>query len=121
MFRTNGRDVNGQGKSLDSPGPYGPPGERGASIVAGQVAMATGCSGQRTMPTCAAGSPIDCRDCKRRQGRSRGRSACCTERCRGTVEWKEEEKMWKNNGRICENHEEIAKKMKAKFLIERIC
>ena len=29
--------------------------------------------------------------------------------------------MQKNDGRICENYEEIMKKMKAKFLIERIC
>ena len=28
--------------------------------------------------------------------------------------------MWKNSGRICENCEKIAKKMKGKFLIDRI-
>ena len=39
---------------------------------------------------------------------------------RGTAEWKEEEKMQKNGGRIGENYEAIPKKMKAKFL-ERIC
>ena len=29
--------------------------------------------------------------------------------------------MWKNSGSICENYEEVAKKMKAKFLVDRIC
>ena len=87
----------------------------------GQVAMATDRSGRRTMPTGAAGSPIGCRDCERRQGWSRGRSAHCTEHRGGTTEWKVEERMQKNGGRIGENYEEIMKKMKAKSLIERIC
>ena len=45
----------------------------------------------------------------------------CTEHCGGTTEWKVEERMQKNGGWIGENYEEIKKRMKAKFLIERIC
>ena len=41
------------------PGPLVPLGRRGELIVAGQVAMATGRDGRRTMPTGGAGSPID--------------------------------------------------------------
>ena len=41
------------------PGPLVPFGRRGELIVAGQVAMATGCDGRQTMPTGGAGSPID--------------------------------------------------------------
>ena len=37
------------------------------------------------------------------------------------MEWKEEERVQKNGGRIGERNEEITKKIKAKFLIERIC
>ena len=44
----------------------------------------------------------------------------CTEHRGGTAEWKVEERMQKNGGRIGENYEEIKKKMKAEFLIERI-
>ena len=40
------------------PGPLVPFGRRGELIVAGQVAMVTGCDGRRTMPTGGAGSPI---------------------------------------------------------------
>ena len=40
------------------PGPLVPLGRRGELIVAGQVAMATGRDGRRTMPTGGAGSPI---------------------------------------------------------------
>ena len=96
-------------------------GERGESIVVGQAAMVIDRSGRRNMPTGAVGSPIGCRDCERRQGWSRGRSARCTEHRGGTTEWKMEERMQKNGGRKGENYEEITKKMKAKFLIERIC
>ena len=83
--------------------------------------MATDRSGRRIMPIGAAGSPIGCRDCERRQEWSRGQSAYCTEHRGGTMEWKVEERMQKNGGRIVENYEEIEKRMKAKFLIERIC
>ena len=41
------------------PGPLVPLGRRGELIVAGQVAMATGRDGRRTMPSGGAGSPID--------------------------------------------------------------
>ena len=41
------------------PGPLVPLGRRGELIVAGQVAMATGRDGRRTMPTGGAGSLID--------------------------------------------------------------
>ena len=41
------------------PGPFVPLGRRGELIVAGQVAMATGRDGWRTMPTSGAGSLID--------------------------------------------------------------
>ena len=40
-------------------GPLVPLGRHGELIVAGQVAMATGRDGRRTMPTVGAGSPID--------------------------------------------------------------
>ena len=40
---------------------------------------------------------------------------------RGSAEWIKKENMEKNSGRIGERYEEIAKKMKAKFLPERIC
>ena len=83
--------------------------------------MATDHSGRQTMPTGVAGSLIGCRDCERRQGWSRGRSAHYTEHRGGTTEWKIEEKMQKNGGRIGENYEEIKKRMRAKFLTERIC
>ena len=52
------RDADEQGKPFDCFGPYGPPGEGGESIVAGQVAMATDCSGRLTMPTGNAGALI---------------------------------------------------------------
>ena len=87
----------------------------------GQVAMATDRSGRRTKPIGGVGSLIGCQDCKRRKGQSRRRSACCKEHRGGTAKWKQEEKVWKNSGRICENYEENTKKMKTKFLIERIC
>ena len=46
----------------------------GVGAQQGQVAMATDCSCQQTIPTGAAGSPIGCRDCEWRQGWSCGRS-----------------------------------------------
>ena len=115
------RDGVQRGESFDSLGLYGLLGERGELIVAGQVVMATDRSGWRTIPTGTAGSPINCRDCARRQGWSRERSVRCTQHRGEATEWKEEERVRKNGGRIGERNGEITKKIKAKFLIERIC
>ena len=101
--------------------PMAPPRERVESIDAGQVGMATVRSGRRAMPTGASGSPIGLSGLRARQGWSSGRSAHCTEHRRWTMEWQVEERMQKNGGRMGENYEEIKKKMKPEFLIERIC
>ena len=45
----------------------------------------------------------------------------CTGHYGGMVEWTKKEKMEKNSGRIGKSYKEIAKKTKAKSLIERIC
>ena len=121
VFCAGIRDGVQRGESFDSLGLYGLLGERGELIDAGQVVMATDRSGRRTMPTGTAGSPIDCQDCERRRGWSRGRSTCCAQHRGEATEWKEEERVRKNGGRIGERNEEITKKIKAKFLIERIC
>ena len=73
------------------------------------------------MPTGAAVSPIGYGDCARRQGWSRGWSTRCAQHRGEATEWKEEERVQKNGGRIGERNEEIMKKIKVKFLIERIC
>ena len=121
VFRASIRDGVQRGESFDSLGLCGLLGERGELIVAGQVAMATDRSGRRTIPTGTAGSLIGCRDCEWRQGWSRGRSTRCAQHRGEATEWKEEERVQKNGGRIGERNEEITKKIKAKFLIERIC
>ena len=54
------------------PGPLVPLGRRGELIVAGQVAMATGRDGRRTMPTGGAGSPIGGRPSGTRVGDATG-------------------------------------------------
>ena len=115
------RDGVQRGESFDSLGLYGLLGERAELIDVWQVVMATDRSGRRTMPTGMAGSPIGCRDCARRQGWSRGRSTCCGQHRGEATEWKEEERVRKNGGRIGERSEEITQKIKAKFLIEGIC
>ena len=66
----------------------------------GQVVMAIDRSGWRTMPTGTAGSPTGCRGCARRQGWSRGRSTRCAQHRGEATEWKEEERVRKNGGRI---------------------
>ena len=47
-------------------------------------------------------------------------SAHCTGHWGGTAEWRKKEKMENNSGRLGKSYEEIAKKMKARFLIEKI-
>ena len=93
VFCAGIRDGVQRGESFDSLGLYGLLGERGELIDAGQVVMATDRSGRRTIPTGMAGSPINCRDCARRQGWSRERSARCTQHRGEATEWKEEERV----------------------------
>ena len=68
------------------PGPWAPLGRRGELSVAGQVAMATGRDGRRTMPSGGAGSPIGGRPSGTRvEDATGGVDGCarCTGRLRG--------------------------------------
>ena len=58
VVKTCTMKMNNEARSI-LPGPLLPLGRRGELIVAGQVAMATGRDGRRTMPTGGAGSSID--------------------------------------------------------------
>ena len=57
VVRTCTMTMNNEARST-LPGPLVPLGRRGELIVAGQVAMATGHDGRRTMSTGGAGAPI---------------------------------------------------------------
>ena len=57
VVKTCTMKMNNEARSI-LPGPLVPLGRRGELIVAGQVAMATGRDGRRTMPTGGVGSPI---------------------------------------------------------------